>query len=308
MRNHLILILLLFTCCAQSATTPSKSEQWSEQLVSQLSLNAIDFLEDGSLGWIVGDIGQIEGAVIQTIDGGKSWYNIGKVTEFLTDVDFLDRHRGYAIGYAGTIIVTENGGRSWRTLRTGTEILNSLSMFDESTGWVVGAEGLLLHTTDGGNSWSKLNTETTEDLWSITVSEDGRGIITGESGTVLWSYDSGKTWTKQFVGYDLAFYDAIILKDRVIIVGEGGTILETTNSDAWQKLESGTDRLLRAITNDGQNLLAVGAAGTIVSSSDGGKRWTVFQLARKANLTDIAVAKNSFFVTSAKGILFKKAR
>ena len=59
----------------------------------------------------------------------------------------------------------------------------------------------------------------------------------------------------------------------VVAVGEGGTILTSSDASTWIAQDSGTDRDLEALATDGDLWVVVGAAGTILTSSDG-TAWT----------------------------------
>ena len=83
----------------------------------------------------------------------------------LSDVCFVDRHFGWAVGDRGTIRHTNDGGRSWHPQQSGLDCsLESVFFIDRQTGWAVGGEshpythtssGVVLSTRDGGRSWTR---------------------------------------------------------------------------------------------------------------------------------------------------------
>ncbi len=83
----------------------------------------------------------------------------------LTDVCFVDRRHGWAVGDRGTIWHTRDGGVHWRLQSSGVDCrLHSVCFVDPKTGWAAGSElhpyvqtgsGVLLYTEDGGQHWSR---------------------------------------------------------------------------------------------------------------------------------------------------------
>jgi photosystem II stability/assembly factor-like uncharacterized protein len=72
------------------------------------------------------------------------------------------------------------------------------------------------------------------------------------------------------------FYDVQALsKDRAIVVGYGGKILETENGGAsWSQVPSGTDEALYSVKLvDDQHGWIAGQDGLILHTADGGKSW-----------------------------------
>jgi photosystem II stability/assembly factor-like uncharacterized protein len=71
------------------------------------------------------------------------------------------------------------------------------------------------------------------------------------------------------------FYDVKSLsKDRALIIGYGGKILETEDGGAtFKKIDSGTDLALYKAFVRGNRVWIVGQEGLILHSADGGKTW-----------------------------------
>jgi hypothetical protein len=60
----------------------------------------------------------------------------------------------------------------------------------------------------------------------------------------------------------------------VVAVGAGGTLLVGSPGERLLSVPSGTERLLRGVALRGERIVAVGEAGTVVDSRDGGKSFT----------------------------------
>src|SRR6266542_4698841 len=81
--------------------------------------------------------------------------------------------------------------------------------------------------------------------------------------------------TEQKVYFSDKFYDVKSLsKDRALIIGYGGKILETTDGGAsFSKIESGTDLALYKMFVRGNQVWIAGQEGLILYSADSGKTW-----------------------------------
>ena len=99
--------------------------------------------------------------------------------------------------------------------------------------------------------------------------------------------------TDQKIYFSDKFYDVKSLsKDRALIVGYGGKILETTDGGiSFTKVESGTDLALYRVFARGDKVWISGQEGLMLHSADGGKTW------QKQN-TDTKVYLFSVFFTT----------
>lgn len=80
----------------------------------------------GAEVWVVGSPGSV---ILHSSDGGHNWtINHTGQSLPLRDVQFLDHHRGWAVGAQGTILATRDGGDSWYAQRAGGRRLGVLSV------------------------------------------------------------------------------------------------------------------------------------------------------------------------------------
>ena len=164
-----IVAFCLFACRSGPATQPStETGRWiAVDSISELNLLGVDMVDQRN-GFAVGDIGLMNGAVLRTSDGGRTWQPVSRTDEILAAVDFVSILRGWVAGYAGRIQRTDDGGLSWKVQRIEhkNEIINSIFFLDHERGWAVGSAGLLLSTNNGGENWEVITTGRAEDLWS----------------------------------------------------------------------------------------------------------------------------------------------
>ena len=229
-------VLLTVLLLAVTATaTGSVDTPARPQVLSSLML---DVTQAGPDLVAVGD----RGYVLRSDDGGRSWWesHVGDDV-LLTAVDFPSAQVGYAVGHASSVFKSENGGRTWRRLYHDNTVgpLLDVLFFDASVGFAVGAYGQLLQTTDGGHAW--------QDRSDLGVNPDELHL------------------------HAIAQLDS----DTVMVVGEGGLILRSSNrGQSWQRVASPYIGSLFGIVALTDELLIYGLRGHLYSSADQGESWT----------------------------------
>ena len=167
------------------------------------------------------------GVLARSADLGRTWsptfldLAVGSVT-------FLNRDRGWAVGYdgnRGVILRTDDGGATWADRSSTAELppeatergvlgLTAIRFLDDTRGVIVGTgvtaknggpdfgylrEGFVLRTEDGGASWrpasitSDLPLARVGSLSSVCFSPEGVALAAGNPP--LLSLDGGATWT-----------------------------------------------------------------------------------------------------------------
>ena len=215
----------------------------------------VSFLpEDPRFGWAC----SMEGYVVRTTDGGRTWLGSAIDEVFFEHVQFLNRFEGYCSGSNG-IYKSTNGGVTWFDVTPrrffqfpdkgwGCYFLNENEGF-----WFVGGCGSNIQsfyrTTDGGRSWNVfLAFENNTGLTDGVVDENGEGYAVS-SGALWQTLDRGETW-------------------RVIM---------RTPVNAWTEeyTRFGESLLLPTSGNscDGEPR----GIGSLQFTTDAGSTWTVFQ-------------------------------
>src|SRR2546429_2345719 len=236
---------------------------------------------------------------------------------WLHAVYFLDENRGWAVGGKGMLLATDDGGRVWRALRRPSEdALLDVYFSDAQNGWLVcersiydlktndEARTYLLHTMDSGASWTKVNVlgkETNARLVRALFTDDGRGWTFGEAGALYTTRDSGANWERQRVPTrHLLPGGAFLNGAQGWLVGAGATILQTSDGgQTWHAdtivgvtglagaAENQPVRFTAASFADQRHGWAVGAAGRIFITNDGGRTWHEQQSNVRADLYDV---------------------
>ena len=114
----------------------------------------------------------------------------------------------------------------------------------------------------------------------------GLWVVVGNGGTILTSTD-GITWTSRSSGVSQNLRNVAYGGGMWVAVGFSGTILTSTNGITWTSRASGTTQNLWGDAHDGGLWVVVGNGGTILTSTDG-ITWTSRASGVSLNLNDVA--------------------
>jgi photosystem II stability/assembly factor-like uncharacterized protein len=159
-------------------------------------------------------------------------------------------------------------------LQTKGDLL-AIACWGASRAWVAGDNGLLLNTEDAGVTWHTVDTGTPARLRAVAIAEKGHVFVAGDEGVFRASSDNGLTWQ-------------VVSAPNVVFTGVAphhdgsGALLTTASGDIYHYrggvlslaaggLASGLNAI--SVSMDGQIAVAVGDAGAMLISTDGGERW-----------------------------------
>jgi photosystem II stability/assembly factor-like uncharacterized protein len=168
-----------------------------------------------------------------------------------------------------------------------------------------------LHTSDLVNwqaSWQGATSVDTAIAW------DGSQFVkTTDYGILIWdgvTLHSGTTdpWWKWSL-FDSSFpypnlQDLLWSGSQFVAVGDNGGVYtspDATETSTWTPQTSGTSNRLNAVILGAGRLVAVGAAGTILSSDNGGVSWTPQVSGVSVTLDDVTWTGSEFIAVGASG-------
>lgn len=257
----------------------------------------LDIAHAGKRLVAVGDRGHI----LFSEDAGRNWVQARVPSrQLLTAVYFVDDKHGWAVGHDAQILASDDGGANWELQHEDLEReapLLDIWFRDTSTGYAVGAYGALLETSDGGKTWNdvsdRLDNEDGYHLNGITAVKDAGLFVVGEAGSMFRSADWGQTWEKVQGPYEGTLFGALGTASANTLVAYGlrGNLFRSTDfGKSWQqiKLLSETGPLEFGLANgsllkDG-TLVIVGHGGSVLTSKDAGRAFTVVNRADRASL------------------------
>ena len=139
------------------------------------------------------------------------------------------------------------------------------------------------------------------------IFDQGEFIAVGKNKFMTTS--DGFNWLSRDPLADINFYGVARFGNRMVIVGEGGTIETNDSNSNWITRISNVATDLNDIATNGDILVAVGSSGVILTSTDG-NTWTArtspiaanFNAIHYGNSTFTVVGDNSALLTSVDGI------
>ena len=262
----------------------------------------------------VGDRGHI----LYSDDQGKTWTQ-AKVPsrQLLTAVYFVDDKHGWAVGHDAQILASEDGGLTWtkqfEDLKRESPLLD-VWFKDANSGFAVGAYGALLETTDGGKNWEdvsdRLDNEDQFHLNAIAAVKDAGLFIVGESGSMFRSADEGQTWEKLEGPYEGSLFGVIgtAQPQTLLAYGLRGNLYRSSDFGSnWEQIELKAARgtlefgLSGAALLDDGSIVIVGNGGSVISSSDNGETFSVFNRADRISLSSVTAAGNGNLILTGQG-------
>jgi len=137
------------------------------------------------------------------------------------------------------------------------------------------------------------------------VNYDGKYLAVGTGGRIDYLNNAGeKTPVLNPCKNNL---NCVITKDQIlVVVGDNGTILFSSDGKAFIKVESGTDININAIAYKDELLIAGAEKGIILVSKDG-KSWNIIHLEVESNIVSVTANDSFFFGITDSGEIIKSS-
>jgi len=174
----------------------------------------------------------------------------------------------WVVGDMGAVLNVQPDGNTDQHPSPGPSDLTAITCYGNNRAWYVGEAGAAGYTDNGGKDWQPLALETGANLHDVASGDPLRVVIVGDSGTLLTSTD-GQAFTP-IGGAEGTLTGVDLTPSGVAIVADDGRI--------WVH-ENGTDRATKvadlggslAAVDFGDHTpigMAVGAQGRLVWSED----------------------------------------
>lgn len=262
---------------------------------------------DARTGWVAGGYrlpytSVSRGRMLHTVDGGTTWREIpASGWPEIRACRFLDADKGFvACGpsslFPRGLLKSQDGGRAWSSQSAASVGGWIDASWDDwgrgtavtSTGEVAVVQGAEVHA-------ARLGEQVPAPVRAIARDRD-TVLAVGEVGSVWRSANGGKTWQDLSITMpagvgELFDFHAVALRGKQVwIVGNPGTVVfhSADMGQTWSVNSTGQSLPLADVMFvDDQRGWAVGAAGVVVSTTDGGATW---QVQRSANIRAAALA------------------
>ncbi|WP_227501625.1 WD40/YVTN/BNR-like repeat-containing protein [Marinobacter nitratireducens] len=225
--------------------------------------------EKGDLEWALDDL-------YFSLENMQADLDIGPVNPFL-DVWFGDNDNGFVVGAYGMLFHTKDGGETWQDWAPKLENpqkfhLNSVTRVAGGAMVIVGEAGQIHVSVDGGDTWERRESPYPGSLFGVIGTGRVNEILAfGLRGTLMFSSDLGKSWSMVNTGSTATLNDGMAEDDRVVLVGNGGTVLTSGNGGDTFRDYVRADRqgLMSVVPADGTDLLMVGESGVTITDAQG---------------------------------------
>jgi photosystem II stability/assembly factor-like uncharacterized protein len=249
-----------------------------------------------------------EGSLRATDDGGRTWPVQLKGRSFdLTDVDFADPERGWAVSRSGRVLVTHDGGGRWEESPWRAEVpLFSVRAVTDPSGdaraWAVGARGSIVASSlvrrPGRRPWRRQPTPVRARLRGIDFADLRRGMAVGDAGTVLFTEDGGATWARRNLGLRVPLRAVAFAGRERILIGGASVLLGSVDGGRTFREEpaggvEGEGTVVALAAPDPLHLFALQEDGRLLRSKDGGRRWSGTRVAAQVRFLDMSFADPS---------------
>jgi mono/diheme cytochrome c family protein len=188
------------------------------------------------------------------------------------------------------VMASKDGGTTWTKISDGAKgpvDFHTMAISPINPDILYGTDKTLQKSIDGGKNWTPIG-NTPEKLFSLAASARAPSTLYAATMDGLKiSRDEGKTWQPGFVFKKPATMVYVTADARMFVFIYGKGLLSAKETDLqWKTLSSNfQDRALMNLTVDpveSDRMFAVTNTTTLMTSADGGRRWTTFEGMDKA--------------------------
>ena len=262
----------------------------------------------GGKGWL----SVANGDLRITVNYGQNWTLIPAVNSTgFNAIHFTDSINGYACADNGEIYSSADGGLTWNSIPNPASfsgiIYHSVYAYNQDTVFVSGTDGFAVRSADAGLNWSVI----AQPGWfsgDVIESAGGELYLGGTDGEIRKSIDQGVVWTTTVNniagGSDLngATHDQ---SAAWYFCGEGGTILNYSNSSLTVQNSGVTENLFGISFGDPGNGICVGEAGKVLRTINAGFTWNPVSSNTSSTLKSISRAGSTLYATGENETVIK---
>lgn len=257
-------------------------------------LRAVAFVSPGT--WVAAGT---TATILRSSDSGTNWIEVAKgiTNETLYGLGFGSRETGIAVGSGGAILRTTDQGKTWSRQDSGVKgALRAITFLGEHEAVAAGESGVILKTEDAGATWKRQ--QVGEDLFALVSRGDEVIAVGGTVGyfrnsrLIVRSTNRGNGWKVEVkesgpVLYGVSFGPAA----NALACGQGGLLLERTSPESgWKRANGLTKHLLSCVVSTGDDAMALGSFGVVITSKDGVRNWTANFAEKQKELRSISFA------------------
>jgi len=324
-KTHTSLTIKLSLIAVLIACSGVSQAQWTRISTSSASIDLYDIsFANDTLGYAVGRAGNGNGYTYKTTNGGATWQGKVYPATFFRSIEAVDANKVAIAGYdvvPGTTSLffssTNQGGSYTKTANNTYLGMEHLQFINSNDGFAVGYGGLfglsvgVYKSSNGGTSWTASGTISGTKATDFHFVDANTGFIStainSSSGSIYKSTNGGTTWSKAYTGKwisDVYFFNSQL---GFALEGLSSTdLLKTTDGGTtWTKGATvGAVSQLVFLTN--MVGYAVGKAGLIKMTVDGGATWTTETSAAFTDMVSIDFDSKYVYSCGDQGQAYRK--
>ncbi|ADB54064.1 WD40/YVTN/BNR-like repeat-containing protein [Conexibacter woesei] len=263
-----------------------------------------------------------DGSVFSTDDGGTQFTPRTAVPGTAAaggsvapaSVAFTGPATGFAATTDGRIFATTDGAVSWRVVAETGRAIRQLSFADPAHGFAVGQNGLFARTVDGGQRWTPKDLGAGAlDYTAIRCANAELCVLSTATGAQLVrTSDAGETAGAVITpSTDPIYAAAFASPTRIAAVGASGSTVVSDDAGTTFRAIGGRLTGSYGAVYDGAargSAFALGEAGALAKTLDGGRTWTRGNVPTTAGLRHVSFPTTSVgYALDDDGGLFRTA-
>lgn len=222
---------------ARIQKTYNGGKTWTQKYV-RTAAYTYDMTFNGNAGIAVGK----DLLAISSVDAGETWTvdTTPLVRKQLNSVSISPSGNCWTVGDSGFIFRKQLSEKKWIPVNSGTIInLTNVSTIGDSVIIITGGMpdtaqvgkhlNILLLSNDNGASWLSTTLPELKTIYSAYFFDADTGFICGTNGIISKSYQIFNYRSQQLSGTATALNKIEFYNNNGLIVGDGGTILRSTN-------------------------------------------------------------------------------
>jgi len=270
-------------------------QNWQQAFVPTTQMLTSVYFVDSQRGWVVGH----DGLILVSDDGGENWriQRDGLVAQSQTNLELREvahlqlKHlqQRFETADLETQAQIEGDLEDARMDLEDAELTLEEPVFTyplmdvwfqgAAQGWAIGAFGTLVTTENGGQHWvnHEKMLENPDEFHLNAITGDGkeRVFIAGEGGVMFRSLDGGRSWETLEPFYEGSWFGTVynVQNDTLFVFGLRGNLYRSNDfGTSWTPVFTDTTSTLAGgSASNGNEILLVGGAGTVLHSTDGGQ-------------------------------------
>ena len=263
------------------------------------------YFHDAQTGWAVGS----QGVILKTTDGGQTWKRYQpRPKKIVDDRPLEEKLRSLNQPRAVQRETPVFNDSLWNRYR-----LDSVHFVDSRHGWAAGGyelpyvqrtRAVILRTNDGGESWHSIDNLMLGRIREIQFGDDRNGWAIGDGGGlsttgIAYTSDGGITWSTRTDGPWMNWKTAALAGEHFVALNRSGSLARIINDEfSPSVIKSNKSATIFDLSMTSSTTgWAIGNAGTVLETRDGGTSWTDAMVGEACEATELRT------VTSTPGVI-----